>query len=204
MSDGSIIYILLNNYLKFMNEKPKFSSPENYEKIFTKEQKAGHLSLEEAQDTANMMRSKIGVEPWRTGKVFSKEKDKKERRHDIETTDDLREWRKINTDVTKRDYEEALKKVEMIEKLANEETSEEEFNFKLKKIAQVGGQVLAASILVPLGIITFNIKEMDGGLKRFKENREKLIDAKTILKKLIEEGDEFGQNEKSYNKKETI
>lgn len=181
-----------------MSEKLDFSSPE-HKVIFTDEQ----LPLDKAHDTANRMRAKIGVEPGETGKVSSRERDKNDKYNRLRTYEDLHEWKKINTDVTKKDYELALEKVEEIEKLANEETNEEEYKFKLKKILQVGGQVLAASILVPLGFV-IDHEEMNKGLERFKKDREKLADAKTILKKLIKEGDKFGEQEKEYNRKETV
>lgn len=187
-----------------MNEKPNFSSPEHYKEMFTEEERNKHLTLEEAQDKANQMRSVIGINPKNTGTVNWK-KDKKDELLDrVKYADQLHEWRKINTDVTKKDYKLALEKVEEIEKLANEETSEEEFEFKLKKILQVGGQVLVSAVLVPLDLITFGPRAMDKMLEKFKENREKLVDAKTVLKNLIKEGDKFGELEKKYNRQETV
>jgi len=162
----------------------------------------GVLSEEEAHDKANMMRAVAGINTRDTSKVVKKEEHKSEQWKISEGYYDLMEWRKINTDVTKEDYEQALLKVEEIEKLANEETSEEEREFKLKKILQLSGHTVVTILLYMFGVA--DIKGMWKGLENLKNDRKELIDAKTILKKLIEKGDNWGKEEIDRNRKETI
>ena len=148
---------------------------------------------DKAHDQANMMRADIGIDIKKTGKISEKETDKERKYGEIVTYGDLYEWRKINTDVTKEDYEQALEKIEEIEKLAREETSEEEHEFKLKKIFQLSGHTITTILLY-----MFGVADTDKGKKQleiFRNKRAELTDAKTVLKKLIEEGKKFGKEE---------
>lgn len=187
-----------------MNEKLNFSNKENDNEISIEKQKEGPLSFDKAQDTANMMRAEIGVHPNATGTVISMKEYKDKVKDKMVGWDDVYEWRNINTDVTKEDYEDALEKVEEIQKLAEEETSEEEFNFKLKKILQLTGHATFSTFLITM----YAGKWLLGGdiplLETFKKNRENLADAKTVLKRALKEGDKFGKEEKENNRQKTV
>jgi len=177
----SIISLLVGKNKNYMNlENPAVSSDEQYKKNFTEEERAGHLSLDEAQDKANMMRANMGVAERHTGRIWSS-----------------------NERITREDYQKALNDIEEIEKLATEQTKGKEVLHRIEEIIQGGGQLLTG-IFMGMGYSFANYftpeeanKKINNMIDSFREARERntFFNAKNELKNLIEKGDKFGSHE---------
>ena len=167
-------------------DKPAESSQENYEKIFTEEERSKHLSLDDAHDLANMMRAKIGVNPEKTGekKMFPK--------------DEVTGYNvTVNKEIYKHDYEKALQDIEELQRLAEEQAKGEEVGSRVKEILKEGGRSLITalnSIGIALGDSPQQLISVEESLKQAREEN-KFIDAKGKLAKLMRDGEDFGEIE---------
>jgi len=178
---GKYNLCISSKYKNYMNlENPGLSSDEQYKKNFTEEERAGHLSLDEAQDKANMMRANMGVAERHTGRIWSS-----------------------NERITREDYQKALNDIEEIEKLATEQTKGKEVLHRIEEIIQGGGQLLTG-IFMGMGYSFANYftpeeanKKINNMIDSFREARERntFFNAKNELKNLIEKGDKFGSHE---------
>ena len=185
-------------------EKPQFSSSEHYKKLFTEDERSEHLSEEKAHELVNMLRVTIGVSPGHTGRIPAREQELAEKFTGGEIGT-IKEFSKANNEypnVTKEDYENALKIVEGMEQLAEEETAGERFNFLFKQILRAGGYTLIEALMGGVSLVSLtengelNANEL---LEKIKKNKKSFVDAKTSLNRLIKEGDKFGKLEKKYN-----
>ncbi|MFA6515015.1 MAG: hypothetical protein WCT42_01990 [Candidatus Paceibacterota bacterium] len=149
------------------------------------------LSLEEAHDLANMMRAKIGVSPSSTSRIESKEGEP----YRTERGEIRYEENRKGREVHKEDYEEALKSLEELEKLADEEKPSKEALYKAARIIQAGGQILFGSLGAAGVVLSGSPKQMSQLFDSLKASRNQLIDDKKKWSDLIKAGDKFGKNE---------
>ncbi len=109
-----------------------------------------------------------------------------------------------------KDYENAIKEIEILQKLAEDQTKAGELQFYLKKILVNGGRTLLALATSPV-VFGGGWMELASAKGGFKENYNKYIsqfipqleNSKKILQALAEKGDEFGRQE-IKNKEETV
>ena len=146
----------------------------------------GTLPKENAHDLANMMRAKMGVKETSSGVM-------KVKNGDPLGDYGMYEFKKIKPE----DYEEALKSIEELEKLANEESGGEEVGHKVFRILQNANQLLFGTLIgIGISFVSLNKgREIDHLLQSLKDDRVKLYDAKKELKELKKSGDKFGKEE---------
>lgn len=144
------------------------------------------LSLDEAQDLANMVRAKVGVNPSNTGekKLFYRDENGNYK---------TREGKEIYA----YEYHKAIEEIEELEKLAEEQTKGKEVMHRVGEILQEGGQILSLA-LASVGIaLMADPKQLTQLRESFEKAREKnkFFDAKKKLKELMEAGEDFGEKE---------
>ncbi|NVN97406.1 hypothetical protein HXX01_04245 [Candidatus Nomurabacteria bacterium] len=149
------------------------------------EGQAKPLSLDEAQDLANMMRAKMDVNPKHTG-----EKNMIDQEGNYRPTG-------FYSEVQAYEYQKTLNEIEELEKLAEEQTKGKEVMHRVGEILQEGGQALSLA-LASVGIaLMADPKQLTQLRDSFEKARaaNKFFDAKKKLKELKEAGEDFGKKE---------
>lgn len=155
------------------------------------DEKAKPLSLDEAQDLANMARAKMDVNPSHTG-----EKNIVDKEGNYRPTG-------FYSEVQTYEYQKTLNEIEELEKLAAEQTKGKEVMHRVVEILKNGGNALSialASVGIALMMEPSQLTQLRESFEKARE-KNKFFDAKKKLKELMEAGEDFGKKDTTSAKK---